>query len=428
MSFFKSLITMCAFALVGAETNYVSPVMESAFHFLKTFNDTDTRKMFNQKMQNISFHTDTSDIDCVDYSQIHNFVQDVLPYSAITTKMVDNWSNIQEHDSFMMYLQENETHVYFSLKRDAPNTCYDFMVSKIVFTPFVNNTNCSSSWCHPDDYHYVDVVPSMKNLTEMERNIVYYITFEALENTESYHYLAGKLLNKKILGETGKFYNRLPSDENDAFDLVRDGLQEMKKILDFNISQLGSISNMTGKVVSVNTCLGFDYFDVQVQTAAMTGIPKDSVPDFVNQVFAEALGCAENSTEAQQDIAELKYPANVTWVMSHLDFSSANMTRPGYAKIWKQTDPNDSTVSNWLVSYVYGQAKIAEDIYAKVTQHEFAWGLWSSTSVDIFYEPHKVTPADMLALQAFFRSVLQNGECDALETNATITYFPKIDC
>ena len=81
-----------------------------------------------------------------------------------------------------------------------------------------------------------------------------------------------------------------------------------------------------------------------------------------------------------------------------------------------------------MVTFVNGTAKIAPDHFAKVTQKEIGWGLWSETSVDVFEIPHTITPEDLLALDNFFRSLILNHESEIVGANASVTYFPPIDC
>ena len=416
-------------------------VLESALSYLDIYNNSYVKK-YMPSIYNVSIDIDTAVMADVGHSVVNEMVQDVFE-GRVSPKIVEKWSDLEDDQSFMYFSNVGGMYLFFVVKHDIKGDSYSFAISRSGNDVSGMSSNKTVMWSHSDSYNYtykpsvfvngsfpyddIFLFRSGYSLNEEYTNAVRWDEYLAVTKTIlSHKYLLAKPVHtKKRFNEiTGQYELAGPWD---AFEAL---LKTMGNVLNFNISKLGNIvNNMTGTVVPVETCLGFDRFNTSVSTGQMECVAVDSVPDMVVDVCKEMLWAAgNNSAELQAQLDEFKWAQNETWTMSHIDFSSFNVTHPQYARIWKSVDPTNPKCTNWVITIVRGTVKIAPDIFAKVTQEEVGWGLWSETKVDLIYEPHTVTPADVIALDTFFRSIIHINECDTVGVPSGITGFPKIDC
>lgn len=417
-------------------------VLDSALNYLGTYNNSFVRKeipdVFNKSFD-ISIAS--SVMEEIPHKELAPMAKDVFR-GHVSPQVVERWSALQADESFMMYYQVDKNFTFLTVKHDLDTDSFNVATASTNNVEFANSATLTSQWCHSDDFNYTYKPTMHINGTYAYDDIVKFYMYENIRNQytnedrkDMWFGPTKTVLDKSIFGKiperTTKRFNHLTGKYELAgpWDAAAALLHTMAGILNFNISQLGKIvSNMTGSVVPVETCLGFDQFNTSVSTGKMECVNRSEVPNMVQDVCKEMFWATDDPDALAAQLDEFKYADNETWVMSHIDFSSFNVTHPQYARIWKSVDPDDSECTNWVVTIVRGTVKIAPDIFAKITQEEVGWGLWSETKVDMIYEPHVVTPADVMALDAFFRSIIQNNECDAMGVNATINGFPQIDC
>lgn len=210
-------------------------------------------------------------------------------------------------------------------------------------------------------------------------------------------------------------------------DELADTVMLMGNILKQNISDLGT--PQVSEACKVNTCLGFDYFQVQTVSAHIIGLNNSYIDAFLNQTFDPILKDFSDENQIKELLADFKYAKNVSWIMNNMDFSSINVTKPGFAHIWKRTNPTHPYTSDWLISYIYGEQKISEDIFVFTESHKYLFGLLSDSQEVYVHEPHKISPEDVIAMELFYQSILHNCNCEVLGlANCSITFFPNLDC
>ncbi len=408
------------------------PVTGPALRFLNTyFNNTIMRAevlgLLNSTAQP---SVDASHVDCVHEKDLDDFLHLVLPEGAVSAAQRQAWASLPANATAMGVATRGQRVSYYAVKHDTGNQCYYFVLSDIDFTGLGNATgfdhdaNHTHVWTTNDHQDYKFQKPSKNDTVGWEEDSAFFLSYDAvaaLQNApRKSQYFHGNLIPASMLGAP------LPGGASDGvFDDVVAFVEHIGSLLNANISAMGTPP--VADATKLNTCLGFDYFNVKVDSSTVECVDTASTEAFVMQVFEEVFW-AYNDTEAlKRELAELDYGQNVTWALQRLAFSADNTTYPGYAQVYKRKDATRDC-SNWCISFIEGVAKIAPDMYVEKTEKSYAWGLFSDTEVNIVYEPHKVTPDDALALELFFHAINQNGICAVTGADAFITMFPNLDC
>lgn len=206
---------------------------------------------------------------------------------------------------------------------------------------------------------------------------------------------------------------------------VADGILQESARLKKNISDMGHPK--VSDACAVNTCLKFDHYQNFVDVARVECVKFEYIDQFVNTSFEDMFHATNDPDALREDLSQFKYSKDISWAMNNFDYSSTVVTKPGYSKVWKTYD-SDSKCYHWLIATVYGELKIAPDIFKEDVTEKHLFGLISDSYTKYYYAPHVVTPEDVLALDNFFESILLNSECILMGINGTITYFPDLDC
>lgn len=207
---------------------------------------------------------------------------------------------------------------------------------------------------------------------------------------------------------------------------VTDGIIMKSNMLKNNISQLANDTSIS-KECAVNTCLKFSYYQYFVDVGKFECVKKEYINDFIDVTFQDVLDSADDPNVIREDLAQFKFASNVSWTMTNFDFASTTMTKPGFASVWKTFD-KDADCYHWLISSVYGKIKIAPDILKETESDKYFFGMMGGDYTKYYFEPHPISPQDVMYMGDFFQAIIVNAESQVMGLNASITYFPSIDC
>ena len=420
-------------------------VCKATYNYAKTYGRLDlanfTDKWLHDHHQShYDASTQVAQMEGVDSSNLDAMYSDIfgdLKRMPISVNMTLSLLNMSSGSTYFMYDRQDNRHSFLSTQVNQDGSSFDFLIAFLNLT--VDHANdYNSQWL--DDghmsYHYSKL--DSHNSTELDMHLSHLLYYNSVCNAMNYNcsysnftysisdtprediHFMGKTIPKEWLGGyVDEVYT------NDIWDEVKQGTQVYSDMLKQNISDMGSPH--VSQACAVNTCLKFSYFDAYSNSAQVECVLDEYTDDFVETIFYKVLGQVPDPESTKRYIAELEYGENVTWVVEHLEFSSSDMTKPGYAKFWKQRDTT-RPCSNWLISFVDGAMKIAPDIFRFTSTSHYVFGLFSSTNVDYEYLPHTVTLEDVLAMGNFFHAELLNSECKALGVGYEITSFPDLDC
>ena len=403
--------------------NYLNNI---GLNYFKLYNNSLIRK----EQSNITSQmvVDYADIECIDEKNILDFIKKVYKPGGMGKTELKLWLSLKEGEHVISYYNINNNHYSALVNKDMYNKCYNVIIVTTKFDYMDKMVlNRTSYVKNKDTYKYKYIAINETNpylyYTQLDKYIFNYMAYESYiinkDNERKSIYFNGKIIKDEWL---------LPYENRDEgiWDTLITGIVSLAKDLKINISNMGTPS--VSKAVSLNTCLGFDTFQVSTDSAQIECVAHEDTDDFVKEVFEELFWAdANESVKIQRELSYFEYGSNVSWSISDMSFSSTNTTTPGFAKVWKQKDPTRDC-TNWLISFSYGKVKLAPDYYEQVTTNEYLWGAISRTSVSFFQNPHKVTPQDLLALQNFFFSVINNNQCITVGADAFIKDFPNLDC
>jgi len=171
-------------------------------------------------------------------------------------------------------------------------------------------------------------------------------------------------------------------------------------------------------------CLGFDNFNLNTTSNVIECLPREHAVEFVTLYFKNLAWAFDSPDAYKAELLALEWAHGNNWTADHIQYTSTATSHEKLAHVYKNYDDQDQCYNFVIVEYS-GAFDLAPDlIYWEKTKS--SWGGFETKTEEYTTKvPHKITPADVEAINLLFQIIAFGHLANDRGINFTYPMLPN---